>query len=270
MSTIAEVADAVACGASRGVILLLSDFDGTLVEFAVDPDTVKLPARRRALLETLAARPAVAAGIVSGRRLWDLRDRVGIAGPLVLAGLHGLEIEGPGARFLHPGAAAAREALAALRPALAAAVRDLAGVFVEDKDLSLALHVRAADPEIRERAERILKATAGSALARGELRLLAGDKVFELLPNVTWSKGDAVGWIRGHVEKQRGQAVWPVYLGDDWTDEPAFETIGDDGVAVVVGTRPSRAAFRLADPLEVEALLAELVARNVGVESPAR
>ncbi len=53
--------------------------------------------------------------------------------------------------------------------------------------------------------------------------------------------------------------------GDDWTDEHAFEAIGDAGVSVCVGDRPSHATFRLPDPAAVEAVLAGLAtARRLG------
>lgn len=264
MGAVAEVAAAIERGAVGRHLLLLSDFDGTLCEFSVDPEAVRLPAARGRLLDELAGRPDVTVGIVSGRRLADLRSRLNIRARIYLAGLHGLEIEGPGVEFLHPGAARARAALHALEPALARAVADLPGVFIEHKDLSLALHMRGAEPAARARAEARLTELARPELDRGVLRLLPGDCVVELLPQVAWSKGDAVRWLRGFVERESGRRAWPVYLGDDVTDEAAFEAIGEDGVTVVVGGRPSRARFRLAGPGEVEALLADLVARGVG------
>jgi trehalose-phosphatase len=269
MPTIAAIADAVARGVTRRHLLLLSDYDGTLCEFAGDPDAVRLPAPRAALLDELAARPKVTVGIVSGRHLADLQPRLGLSQPVWIAGLHGLEIAGPGARFLHPAAGGARGALRRLRPALESLAAGLPGVRVEDKDLALALHLRGADAATRARAQAQFLRIVEPLLAEGGLRLLVGDEVFELLPAVQWGKGDAVRWLRAFVERETGRAAWPVYLGDDVTDEAAFAEVGDAGISVVVGSRPSRAQYRLAGPPEVEALLAELVSRGIGLSASA-
>jgi trehalose-6-phosphatase len=49
--------------------------------------------------------------------------------------------------------------------------------------------------------------------------------------------------------------VWPVYIGDDATDEDAFETIGNNGLTIAVGRRPAGAAFQVDAPTSVECLL---------------
>jgi trehalose 6-phosphate phosphatase len=69
-----------------------------------------------------------------------------------------------------------------------------------------------------------------------------------------------VRWIEADVTRRLGAVVQPVYLGDDRTDEHAFEAIGQRGITVIVGRRPSRASRRLPDPAAVEQLLNRLVA----------
>src|SRR5687767_15183417 len=81
--------------------IILMDFDGTLAEFNVDPSAVTLPPSRQLLLQALAKRSDLSAGIISGRRITDLRQRVPAVHSVFFAGLHGLEIEGPGLRFAH-------------------------------------------------------------------------------------------------------------------------------------------------------------------------
>ena len=76
--------------------LVLLDFDGTLAEFDLDPATITLTPSRQILLQTLGRRTDLSAGLVSGRRIADLRERIPSAATMFLAGLHGLEIEGPG------------------------------------------------------------------------------------------------------------------------------------------------------------------------------
>lgn len=260
-STVADVAGAVLAGGRRP-LLLLSDFDGTLCEFRDDPEAVRLPAARGAALSTLAARPDVSVGIVSGRRVADVRRRAGLEGPVYYAGLHGMEIVGPDGGFTVDRLAAHRGRLHELAADLAAAVRPFEGVFLEDKDLSVALHVRAAAPAHRDRAEAAFWALVSPALDAGHLRVQRGHHVFELLPDVGWNKGSAVRWIQADAARRFAGPPRPVYLGDDRTDEHAFEAVGDRGVTIIVGRAPSAATYRLAHPAAVERLLARLVAQT--------
>lgn len=258
-SSAADVAEAVVAGGPPRV-LLLSDFDGTLCEFRNDPESVRLADARRATLSTLARRPAVCVGIVSGRRAADIRDRAGLDGPVYYAGLHGMEIDGPDGGFTVDRLAARRDRLRELAGSLSAAVEPLDGVFLEDKDLSVALHVRAAAPADRLRAEQTFWALVSPALNAGLARVQRGHHVFELLPDIAWNKGNAVRWIEADAARRFGTPVRPVYLGDDRTDEHAFEAVGDRGVTVIVGRAPSAATHRLPDPAAVERLLDRLVA----------
>jgi trehalose-phosphatase len=240
--------------------LVLLDFDGTLAEFDLDPSMVTLTPSRQILLQTLGRRADLSAGLVSGRRISDLRERIPSAGTLFLAGLHGLEIEGPGIRFAHPAVALAAPGLNVLSRDLRRAVKPLSGVFVEDKMYSVALHVRGASKADRLHAITRFNALAEPLLSEGTVRLQPGDQVFELLPNVDWAKGDAVRAIIRQVETDTKETVWPVYLGDDATDDDAFEEIGTNGLTIAVGKRPARASFQIDDPAAVECFLRAILA----------
>lgn len=236
-----------------GPRLLLFDFDGTLVEFGPVPGAVGLPHARRRWLEAIASRADAMLGFVSGRRLDDLRPRVGVD-RACYAGLHGLEIAWPGeAPVRHP-------ALEEFTPvALALANRFASrlawpGVWIEYKGPSVAVHWRDARPEDGAAARQAL-AEAAVAEFPGRLRLLDGDRVCEAVPDVPWHKGRALESMRDRLAIEAGAPPWTLFAGDDWTDEHAFEALGDGGVSVCVGDRPSRAAFRLPGPAAVEALL---------------
>lgn len=258
-STVDDVAAAILAGPGEPV-LVLTDFDGTLCEFQADPAAVFLSERRRAALSALATRGRLSVGIVSGRRAADVRRRTALDGPVYYAGLHGMEIDGPHGGFEVPDLASRQDLLQEIGDAIAEAVAPLPGTLIENKDLSVALHVRAAAPADRQRAEHAFWRLATVALDAGTVRLQRGECVFELLPDISWNKGDAVRWIEADVARHQGAAARPVYLGDDRTDEHAFEAIGDRGVTVIVGRRPSRAGHRLPDPASVERLLLRLVA----------
>jgi trehalose-phosphatase len=235
--------------------LVLLDFDGTLAEFDLDPAAVTLPPSRQILLQTLGRRADLSAGLVSGRRVADLRERVPSGTSLFLAGLHGLEIEGPGLKFAHKAVALAAPGISYLAKDLRRAVKPLPGVFVEDKIYSMVMHTRGASKADQLHAVTRFNALAGPLLAEGTVRLQPGDHILELLPNVDWAKGDAVRAIIRHVETETKETVWPVYIGDDATDEDAFEEIGTNGLTVAVGKRPAGASFQIDDPAAVECLL---------------
>ncbi len=239
-------------------LLILTDFDGTLVELAEDPDSVELSSGRRDLIRRLARRPDLTLGVVSGRRLADLRLRVGAGDGIYYAGLHGLEIEGPGIHFLHSQTADTRTLIQRLGRSLVDATKDLVGVRVENKELTVAMHVRRAAPTAQQHAEEVFREIAGPHLKTGAMRLLCGAAVFELLPGIAWTKGDAVLRIKAEVERQYQRAAWLIYLGDDVTDEDAFGAVGAGGITIAVGYRPSTAAFRLPDPDAVERFLRQL------------
>jgi trehalose-phosphatase len=239
-------------------LLLLSDFDGTLCEFQPTPEAVWLEPGRRRLLAALARRPGVTVGLVSGRRLDDLRRRARIDEPVYYAGLHGLEIVGNGGTtFVHERVAETRGLLQVLARALTAHLTALDGVRLENKQLSVAVHTRQASPDDRSEARRIVERIVGPHLDRSTFRLLPGSSVMEIMPNIAWTKGDAVRWIQADVERRYGPC-WPVYLGDDVTDEDAFRAVGGDGLTIIVGARPSAAELRLPGPPAVEAWLRAL------------
>lgn len=243
---------------ARPVILM--DFDGTLAEFQVDPNAVTLSPQRQILLQKLDKRTDLSAGIVSGRRVADLHERVPGTPSMFFAGLHGLEIEGPGLRFAHSAVALAAPGLNFLTKDLRRAVRPLPGVFVEDKTYAVVLHLRGASTADRLHATTRFNALAEPLLSEGTVRLQPGDQVLELLPNVDWAKGDAVRAIIRHVEGETKEPVWPVYIGDDQTDEDAFEEIGTNGLTISVGKRPAAASFQIDDPAAVECFLKAMLA----------
>ena len=235
------------------------DFDGTLADFTVDPAAVVLPESRQLLLQLLGKRSDISGGIVSGRRVADLRERVPAAPSLFFAGLHGLEIEGPDLRFMHNAVAFAAPAIGILAKDLRRAVRPLPGVYIEDKTLSVVLHTRGASKADQQHARTRFSALAEPFLNEGTLRLQAGYHILELLPNIDWAKGDAVRAIIRHVEARTKEPVWPVYLGDDATDEDAFEEIGSTGLTIAVSKRPTSASFVVDDPAAVECFLKSIL-----------
>lgn len=262
--TVGDIAADIERKAAGHHVLLLLDFDGTLCGFQSDPDAVGLePAVRRAL-DDLAGSKSLTLGYISGRAVTDLRRRVPVGPTTYLAGLHGLEIEGPNGRHrADAGLVAVALAIREIAVELHREVAAWPGVRIEDKGPAVALHTRDACPDVRARAEGgLLRLTAAHSAAPG-LALLKGDCVLELLPAARWHKGDALRWIRHHAEAARGPC-FTIVVGDDTTDEDAFRAIGRDGVAIAASARPAGADVRLAGPPAVAQLLLLLAASCPG------
>lgn len=239
-------------------LLLLFDFDGTLVPFKADPDAVYLSSDVSDRLCRLAKRPDATVGIISGRRLADLQERLKVEGDIYLAGFHGLEIQEPGGEsFVHPGAAAAVPTMQKIAETIRPQLGELPGVFIEDKYFSIALHYREAQPAVRVVALSRFMDAARADVDSGKLRLLPGACVVELLPGAAWHKGSALQWIRERIERIHGP-TFTVYVGDDVTDEDAFRVVGPDGMALSASERASGAHFNVSGPEGVKRLLDSL------------
>jgi trehalose-phosphatase len=238
-------------------LVLFFDYDGTLTPIVRRPEDATLPDAMRSLLRELATHVTV--GVVSGRDLDDVRSMVALE-ELYYAGSHGFDVRGPGnLRMQHEEARDRLPELDAAEAELRDRLGSLNGVRVERKGFAVAVHYREADEaDVAE-----VEAAVDDAIDRhGGLRKKGGKKIFELQPDVPWDKGRAVRWLLEQLELT-GPDVLPVYVGDDETDEDAFEILSGDGVGIRVGSpdEPTRAAYHLRDPHALERLARELLAR---------
>jgi len=238
--------------------LLCLDYDGTLTPIVARPELAVLDLDARATLAEVGR--VCPTAIVSGRALHDLRERVGVPW-LYYAGNHGFEIEGNGLRLKvgddH------RALIAAVRDELARQLADMPGILLEDKGYTLSVHYRHAP----ERVLPALYSTVDALLAdRPQLAGRTGKKVFEIRPAVDWHKGRAVQWLRERIEGD----LLPVFIGDDLTDEDAFQAIAQDGIGVLVSDTPrtTRAHYRVPDVEAVYRLIAQVGA--LASRTPAR
>ena len=234
------------------------DYDGTLTPIVSHPEDASLSDSMRQTLRSLAARLPVA--ILSGRDLDDVRGRVLVDG-IVYAGSHGFDIAGAGGLRRELGDAYL-PVLDAAENELREALDDIAGAQLERKHFSVAAHYRNVN---ENDAGRVALAVHAVAAKHGQLRRIDGKKVYELLPDIDWSKGKAVLWLLETLEVDRGKAL-PIYIGDDRTDEDAFCTLEKRGIGILVSEQPqaTAASYWLKDPDEVECFLRELIARFPG------
>lgn len=219
----------------EGAALFL-DFDGTLVELAETPDSISVSPGLEPLLRRLSQRLGGRLAIVSGRAIADLERHLDCSG-VAVSGSHGLELRLSGGVHIP---LAGPVDLGEIRAKIERFAAQAPGLLVEVKPASVALHYRQA-PEEAERVERFMAALA----YKSGLALQPGKMVFELRPRGA-DKGDAV---RAFMAEPEFGGARPLFVGDDLTDEDAFEAAAAmGGAGILVGPpRATAAEFRLAD-----------------------
>jgi len=247
-----EIEDRI--GERRVAVFL--DYDGTLTPIVSRPeDAVLSPDMRETLLE-LASQCSVA--LVSGRGLDDVKSLVGIE-DIYYAGSHGFEMAGPGGfEKENEEASSFLGDLDAAQAYLEERLADVPGSQVERKRFTIAIHYRNVSDEDLEAVD---EAVESAHQRYPRFRRTEGKKVYELQPNIDWNKGRAIEWFMDTLDLAEPDYI-PFYVGDDITDEDAFEALRTRGITVVVGegTRCTRAQYRLEDTGEVKDFIAKLTA----------
>jgi len=190
---------------------LFLDIDGTLLDIAPRPELVVIPRGLPALLARLRAERGGALAIISGRPLADID--LFFPGALPAAAEHGAILRDATGTIheLSRRPAAFAHWLATLN----AAAREMPGVLIEEKKVSVVIHYRQA-PDCGAR----LRALAEGLIAEAgpDVALLPAHMAFELRPRGA-GKDTALAWFMARPPFAGRQ---PVFIGDDVTDEPAI------------------------------------------------
>jgi trehalose 6-phosphate phosphatase len=226
---------------------ILLDFDGTLVNFRPRPDDVRLSARAKRVIRLLVRHGDTFVGIVSGRKLDDLRKLIAVEG-LRYAGLHGAEAEGEPVAL---GRKTSRSMIR-LRKLLQRRLEDFPKVWIEDKGLTFAVHYRGASAAVVKAAHGALLSAVASAGAK--LRVLDGNRVWEILPSEVPGKSVAVQRILAKLPA----GIPVLYVGDDGTDEMAFAALAKEITIRVGRNYRTQAKYYLNSPAEVVRFLERL------------
>lgn len=219
----------------QGASLFL-DFDGTLVGIEARPDNVVVEQRLRLMMSQLSDRLGSRLAIISGRPSEQLNDMFGGVA-FAIAGSHGLELRWPDGSTMAAPPPAHLDDVAAEMLVLKRRYPDL---LVERKPFGVALHYRLAP-----QAETECHALALGLGRRTGLQVQAGKMVIEL--KAPWAdKGSALAFLMAGPQMA---GTRPVFVGDDETDEPAFETAKRlGGAGILVGPpRPTAAVYGLKD-----------------------
>jgi trehalose-phosphatase len=233
------------------------DYDGTLAPIAPTPAEARPLPGTAEMLEHLARLPLTQVAVVSGRSIDDVQRFINVGG-IYYVGIHGLEVQHPGGRReVSPSAATVIALIPEIRGRLEDAVGGRPGILLEDKGAAIACHYRLASRSDAQAARDATIALADSYRQRGApLTFIDGHEVTEIRP-LDADKGKAVNALLA--------SIWPaplaLYAGDDRTDEDAFRRLPPSSITIRVAAVPveTAARYRVADPNEVQAFLAEVV-----------
>jgi trehalose 6-phosphate synthase/phosphatase len=249
-----EMRRLVAAAARAPHLVLLLDYDGTLVEFTVPPEAA-VPSRAvQSLLARLAGRPSTTVYLVSGRDRAFLDRVLGDSGVGMVAE-HGAWWRRPGTHRWLQGRSAGN-GIGQWRPTALRLVREFArrtpGTRVEEKSRSLTWHWRGVVPNVgAPRAEELALALRQTLPPTASI--IVGDHVVEVRESGV-DKGAVLRLLRTTFPP--GATI--VAIGDDITDEDMFRALAPPAITIHVGARRTFARYRVPDVDAVHALLTEL------------
>lgn len=193
---------------------IFTDADGTLSEIEEHPDlSTVAPEMTRALTKLNQAYGMVV--VVSGRRAQEVQNLVG-EDDLLYLGNHGFEKRKNNKTIKSSGLEDAGRRIAFVKSELESHLPADPGIFIEDKDLVLAVHYRnARNPQTKEE----IKLLAARVAGENDLVFQNGREVTEIRPKGV-DKGQAVL----EVVRENGLAQ-AIYIGDDTTDVDAFRAL---------------------------------------------
>jgi len=247
-----KISDFIAKVASASSRALLLDYDGTLAPFSADrhhaapyPAIPGLLSRMRNLTNTRLV-------VVTGRRAHEAATLLGLK-DIEVWGCHGLSrLHADGTYQLPYLDEAAVDRIAEANELLREE-----GLFalLEFKPGATAIHWRGIEEAATQVAQRVEKVWSRLHSHRG-LELLKFDGGMEIRV-AGRNKGDAVRAVRAEM----GGTAAIAYLGDDHTDEDAFEALRGHGLTVLVRKeyRPTRADVWVQPPHGVIAFLGDWI-----------
>ncbi|XP_020962119.1 probable trehalose-phosphate phosphatase 4 isoform X1 [Arachis ipaensis] len=292
--------DQIAYNMKGKKIVTFLDYDGTLSPIVADPDKAFMTKKMRATLKDIARHFPTA--IVTGRCRDKVYSFVKLA-QLYYAGSHGMDIKGPTKSrtpnkvshnfsiylsiepinllllfsylaccdFIH--LLQGNDKALLCQPAskflpmieevykiLLEKTKSVPGAKVENNKFCLSVHFRCVDEKcwaaLAEQVRLVLNEYP-------KLKLTQGRKVLEIRPTIKWDKGKALEFLLESLGYDNSNDVFPIYIGDDRTDEDAFKVLRNrgQGIGILVSRVPkdTEASYTLKDPAEVEQFLRRLV-----------
>lgn len=248
-------------------VYLFLDYDGTLTPIVSEPELAFLPVDMRDILTELFDLYPVS--IVTGRGRQVISHFLGdeLLSKVSLAASHGFDIHMTDGQYLHVSDHSHQEQFSRFKCELNQELaRFPPGCALEENKYTVTVHFRHADPADHPAVEASLDALLvqyPGLVKRG------GKMVFEARLDMAWNKGKAVEWILSKSCSRSPNDCLVVYIGDDMTDEDAFDTLKGypHHLSVIVAgdenlDRPTAAEYRLRDQSDVIKFLRKLIELN--------
>ncbi|GER40280.1 haloacid dehalogenase-like hydrolase superfamily protein [Striga asiatica] len=212
-------------------IVVFLDYDGTLSPIVDDPESAFMTAE-----------------VYNFVRLSEL----------YYAGSHGMDIKGPSKGhtkgnqiILCQPATEFLPIIHEVEKSLSEEIKHIPGANIENNKFCLSVHYRCVEEkrwiELGDKVKLVMKDYQ-------QLRLSQGRKVMEIRPMIKWDKGNALEFLLESLGFAESNDVFPVYIGDDRTDEDAFMVLRDRGqglgILVSKGPKETKASYTLQEPLE--------------------
>jgi trehalose 6-phosphate phosphatase len=206
---------------------LFLDYDGTLAPFHVIPLKAKPYPGVTEAIDKIMANPNNRVVIISGRWTADLKRLLKFDKQPEIWGTHGIErITTDGNYFVSKMDERALRGLADVDHWLSSFGND---IRFEQKPGSLAIHWRGEKAKKIKQIKKRIEPKLHYFSQRSGLSLNEFDGGIELrVPGI--NKGDAVETLFTETDKN----AFVAYLGDDYTDENAFEVIKGKGLGILV------------------------------------
>lgn len=231
--------------------LLLLDYDGTLVDFAVHPGDAVPSDQLLDVIEKLSSTRCTRVVIVTGRKHEDIEKFVGHM-PVTIIAEHGAirKMNGEWVYQLNAGTSWK----SGIMPAFEDAVRECSGSFIEEKKFSLVWHYRNSEYIAGRNCATKLIDRIGNTVKEYKLRVLDGNMAVEVITGET-GKAHAVQQL---TDVNCYDCV--LCIGDDKTDEDMFEYLAgfDNAVTIKVGNGMTSAAYQVDDVNNVISILKQL------------
>ncbi|MCO5596508.1 hypothetical protein L7F22_050571 [Adiantum nelumboides] len=259
-------------------IFVFLDYDGTLSPIVEDPERAFMSDEMRSAVKEIAA--LFATSIITGRRRDKVYEFVQLP-QLYYAGSHGMDIMGPaeGSNGVKANGIKTLDEegneVVLFQPAsefclvmdeifklLEEKASKVPGARVEHNKFCVSVHFRCVKEEnwlhLAEQVNNIIKSYPN-------LYLTQGRKVLEIRPSISWNKGKALDFLIRTFGTGPGSRndVFPIYIGDDQTDEDAFKVVArrKHGLPILVSNvvKDTNASYSLRNPSEVLEFLQHLV-----------
>nr|GEV10399.1 probable trehalose-phosphate phosphatase 2 [Tanacetum cinerariifolium] len=257
-------------------IVVFLDYDGTLSPIVSDPECAFMSEQMREAVRNVSN--CFPTAIISGRSREKVFDFVKL-NTLYYSGSHGMDTMGPALKnnsydttyqrrsvdkegnesiVFQP----AQDFLPAVKKILIEVTQrtqHIQGVTIEDNRFCLSVHYRHVKDEDYGSLEKEVKLVLAD---NPDFHMTRGKKVLEIRPSIKWNKGDALKYLLETLAYHKSSDVFPIYIGDDRTDEDAFKVIRErgQGYPIIVSSTPrdTMALHSLRNPSEVQLFLDRL------------